>query len=152
MTVSDALEKIRDMESAAKTFYRDGKILESQELDAKAQSLKKEIQEYQATAAAAARKEKRHDEWLTVDYSNPSPETIETAAKMGLDLTDPRYVLLLLPSYLVIVLISCHSLYLCFSLCCYCCSLSLRLSSMQSGLISQRDPTRFEEERISFCC
>ena len=87
MTVGDALKKIQDMESAAKSLYQDGKVIESQELTEKAQSLKKEIQEYQATLAT----KKQNDEWLTVDYSNPSQETIETAAKMGLDLKDPRY-------------------------------------------------------------
>jgi ribonuclease HI len=86
MSVGEALEKIKDMESAAKTFYRDGKILESQELEEKAQSLKKEIQEYQATTTI----KKSKDDWLQIDYSNPSQETIEAAAKMGLDLNDPR--------------------------------------------------------------
>lgn len=86
MTVGDALKKIQDMESAAKTLYQDGKVVESQELTEKAQSLKKEIQDYQSTLAT----KNQNDEWLKVDYSNPSQETIETAAKMGLDLKDPR--------------------------------------------------------------
>lgn len=86
MTVGDALKKIQDMESAAKTLYQDGKVVESQELTEKAQSLKKEIQDYQSTLAT----KNQNDEWLKVDYSNPSQETLETAAKMGLDLKDPR--------------------------------------------------------------
>ncbi len=86
MTVGDALKRIQDMKSTAETYYRDGRLKESKELKEKSESLRKEIEEFQATE----RKKQDESGWLNIDYSNPSEEVRSTAAKMGLDLQDPR--------------------------------------------------------------
>lgn len=85
MTIGDVLKKIRDMKSSAKTLYHDGKVFESNQLMERAESLQKEIEEYQASLS----KDNSMD-WLNIDYNNPTPQVIEMTTKMGLNLQDPR--------------------------------------------------------------
>lgn len=85
MTVGDVFKKIRDMKSAAQSLYRDGKVAESNDLLERANSLQKEIEDYQASLP-----KNNSVDWLNVDYDNPTPEIIEVTSQMGLDLNDPR--------------------------------------------------------------
>ena len=85
MTIGDVLKKIRDMKSTAKSLYDDGKAFESNQLMERANSLQKEIEEYQASLP-----KNNSVDWLNIDYNNPTPEVIEMTTQMGLDLQDPR--------------------------------------------------------------
>ena len=105
MTIEEGLKSIRDMESVAERYYRDGRVEESKEMLARAATLKKEIEDF---AKSRQNFSEKHDRgvsgdmeefsvptsgniWENCDFNNPSEEMIATAKEAGLDLKDPRY-------------------------------------------------------------
>lgn len=96
MSVEEGLRSIKDMESVAERYYRDGHVEEAREMMQRAASLKEEIEAFVKATTAVQSSEgnvKREGglDWANFDFNNPTPEMISTAQEAGLDLTDPRY-------------------------------------------------------------
>jgi hypothetical protein len=110
MSVEEGLRSIKDMESVAERYYRDGRLEESRQMAQRAAQLKAEIEAFAASASAAGPVSRRGGEdrdngsfcgsnkggplpsldWANLDFSHPTPEMVSTAKEAGLDLTDPR--------------------------------------------------------------
>ncbi|CAE7426978.1 unnamed protein product, partial [Symbiodinium microadriaticum] len=106
MTVQEGLRSVRDMESVAERYYRDGHVEESEQLLRRAVDLKREIEEFaasskkekcQSASSGSGSAEKKNQtssplglDWSSVDFSHPSEEVVATAREVGRDLHDPR--------------------------------------------------------------
>ena len=108
MTIQDALRSIRDMESVAERYYRDGHTEESRQMLHKAAALKRDIEEFAAskdpaqgtshangTTASAGGQDSGPLglDWGKVDFEHPTEEVVASAREAGLDLQDKRWEL-----------------------------------------------------------